>query len=80
MGQFGDIVKRYVPQRPLDSADVGAVQIRLLGQAFLRPTPHCAQLADSSGELANGVIGNLLVLGPQPSSLKGCTLKVHSLK
>lgn len=80
MCQLRDVVHGDVSEGALDSTHVSAVQIRLLGQAFLRPTPGRAQFTDSFGELANGLIRNLLVLWAQSPWFKGCTLKIYSLK
>ena len=78
--QLRDVVHGDVSEGALNSTHVSAVQIRLLGQAFLRPTPGRAEVADSFGELANSLIRDLLVLWAQVSSLKGRTLKIYSLK
>ena len=80
VGELCDVPQGHVPEAALDLADVSPVQIGLFSQAFLRPALGAAKLTDSLGERADGLIGDFLMLGPQPSSLKGCTLKVHSLK
>jgi hypothetical protein len=75
-----NVPEGHIPEASLDSAHIGAVQIRLFRQAFLRPAPGSAQFPDSLSEGADGLICDLLMLGPQSSWLKRCTLKVHSLK
>ena len=67
MCELRNIEQGHVSERPLDPADVGLVQIRLLGQTFLRPAPRSAQFTDAFGELANSLIRDLLVLWAQPS-------------
>ena len=80
MRELRDIPQGHVSEAELDAAYIGAAHLRVSGQALLRPSPFRAELADSFGEGADGLIGDPLTLGAQPSPLKGCTLKVHSLK
>ena len=74
MCKLGDVEEGHVAERALDTADVGSVQIRFLRQALLRPTSLGAQFANAICEALDGLVCNDLMVGPQASSSKRCTL------
>ena len=72
--QLRDVVEGHVPQPPLNPANVCSVQICFLGEPLLGPAARGSQFANVLCEVANGLVGNLLELGAQASSLE----KLHS--
>jgi hypothetical protein len=55
--ELGDVPKGDIPKRPLDTADVRAMQICLFSQALLRPASLGTQLADCRRNMARGPTG-----------------------
>lgn len=74
MGKLGDVEERYVAERALDTADVGSMQIRFFRQALLRPASFGAKVPDAFCEALDGLVCNDLMVGPQASWSKRCTL------
>jgi hypothetical protein len=54
--KLGDVEERHVAERALNTADVGAMQIRFFRQALLGPTPLGAQLANALRKPLDGLI------------------------